>query len=827
MWWVVFRYVRMVVVSFLLAFVFSTSVGAWSRDVSPDFIDSDVKVYHSNPCPGNFGTINVSGEGSAQACIMGQGTRVASYFAAQGGIGYAISFPFESNFYRLDVCQEVWGCVFGEPNDTFVGVMGIYKNFTANLRKSVQSGVVHYSPKENSSIFSVSQFGDRVFTPQSVAVSQNGKWVLVELRTYGFLRINVETSEVRRIIAPGPVYGYGYDPLVEMAITNDGSTVAVAGFRMGLSVVVVDDTCGDRLNELTQKYYTGAVTSCAYVPTATDRYIQQFVTAFRPIFSQDGKTLSFDAFSNSVAARHITMFSDTSDSELQPYYLALGDSFTSGEGEIDDSYYLGGPSNKCHVSSRSYPFLLANSWNMTVRSAACSGATMQTARGNSAKSNQPAQLTELEVRSPQVTTVGMGGNDAGLIGKLKDCLGVDTCKWASSAENRRQTAMEIKNLYPHLKQFYADVKVRTLGAVIVIGYPRIITSQQDCASTVGALLNQTERVFMNEAIHYLNQVILAATVDVGVEFANVEQVLSGGELCSSFEAAYMNGLRIGNDYPVIAALPSLKIFGAESFHPKPEGHAKVAAKIFQDFSYLSNVGTYMNTGYPTSVPAPGSYWNAEETNDKPQRAVPFLSKITIKKKDLFEISFPAFTFMPATDIVLEIHSYVKNLGTFRSAEDGSLNATISSIDFDTGYHSVHAIGKNFVENDVDIYDFLEVEEGVVSMTTSDSPNGTLLAVPDVSAIISTRTGSSKSLNVKTSSASENRGEVLGTSVTNTSALDTPARTKEAQKSAAIDSEQNEKRRYNWVIILALIIVLLVSSIYLYFYNRQKQPRNPT
>ena len=469
MWWVIFKYASMTVVSILFGLVFATNAHAWSPDISPDSKYSDVKVYHSSPCPGTFGTIAVSGEGSIQACIMGQTTKIASYYPAEGGVGYAISFPFDSAFYLLDICQGIWGCVYADENDTFAGVTGVYKQFVANLGKSVQAGVIHYGPSENSPVLSVNQFASRSFSPETVATSQNGKWVLVELKSYGFLRINVQTSEVRRIIAPGINYGYGHDPRIEMAITNDGSTAAIVGLRMGLQVVSIDDNCGDRPDEFMQKYYTGAMTACASLQTPTEKYIPNFQYALRPIFSNDGKIFSFDAFSNSVTARHITMFSDNSDMQTLPLYLALGDSFVSGEGEVDDSYYLGGATNKCHLSSRSYPFLLANPWNITARSTACSGATMQTARGISAKTHQPLQLSELELHPPQVATIGIGGNDIGLIGKLKDCLDADTCKWAGTATSRHQTAMEIKSLFPRLKQFYTDMKVRTLGPVIVVG----------------------------------------------------------------------------------------------------------------------------------------------------------------------------------------------------------------------------------------------------------------------------------------------------------------------------------------------------------------------
>ena len=61
-------------------------------------------------------------------------------------------------------------------------------------------------------------------------------------------------------------------------------------------------------------------------------------------------------------------------------YLAMGDSYSSGEGDIENGFsefYIkntGSPKD-CHLSSRSYPYILAKRQNIKgVQSVACSGA---------------------------------------------------------------------------------------------------------------------------------------------------------------------------------------------------------------------------------------------------------------------------------------------------------------------------------------------------------------------------------------------------------------------------------------------------------------------
>jgi lysophospholipase L1-like esterase len=699
--------VKILITGIVLGLVFTTSVQAWSVNSQPGYQLSEVKSFNSNPCSGIYQTIAVSGEGSIEACVMGKKVRVASFYPAQGGVAYAISFPLESSFYRLDVCGGVWGCIYADDNDTFVGLFGEYKHLVKGLVKNTYQGVIHYTPSEQSAIFNFTSIAHLFSAAQSVAMSGNGKWGLVEVRDFGIFRINTQTLEARRIIAPGFSYGLGSDPRVEMAISNDGGTAAIIGLRMGIWVVSIDNSCGDSPNEFTQRNYIGAITPCRFIPTPSDAYIPSFSYALRPRFSEDGSNLSFEAFSANAPPRHVILFSKTGVTQENGPYAAIGDSFTSGEGEIDDSFYIGGAQNKCHVSSRSYPFLLASLWGFVGYSTACSGATMDAARGQSP--NQPNQLQELESHVPHVTTIGIGGNDAGLMGKLKTCLGLDTCEWANTPTERYKTALEIKSLYPRLKQFYNEVKTRTPGSVVVVGYPRVIYGQSRCVSPIGLLLNETERTFMNEAIHYLNQVIQAAASSSEVEYVDIEEVFVGGELCTSLSPPFMNGIRSGDEYAAISMLPALKIIGAESFHPTPAGHAQVASRISQAFPNPNSQNLCSTCTGQTSAPSPSAYWEGEEVSSVPRQAVSFLNKVTIKKGDSFSISLPAFSFKPSSNATIELHSDVKSLATVQTAEDGSLETTLSTVDLESGFHSVHVIGKDFSGNTIDTYDFLAIE----------------------------------------------------------------------------------------------------------------------
>jgi lysophospholipase L1-like esterase len=610
--WVVFKCAVTLFMSGLIVVVLSTSVQAWSSTDAPDFVSSELKQAESQPCPGRFSTIAVSGEGSIDACIMGDTVKVAFYTPASGGVQYAISFPSDSVFYRLDICGGFWGCVYSSDNDTLVTYEGVYTQFARHLSKTTYQNVIHYKVEPETPSFYINKINTVPYQAMSLAISSNGRWALYELKSVGIFLINTESFVYRRVISPGFNYGMGNDPRAELAVTNDGKTVAVIGLRLGLTIVSVNDTCGDRPSEYMERYFTGAVTPCRYIYTSTESYIPQFTYALRPRFSIDNKSFSFDAYSNAVQARHITLFSDDKTVEGAIGYVALGDSFTSGEGETDDSFYIGGSDNKCHVSSRSYPYLLMPKWNIPTVNVACSRATISSALSDGKKGNQPHQLQQLELYNPQVATIGIGGNDAGLIGKLKDCVGIGTCSWANSPADRLATATEIRNLYPKLTDLYKQMKMRTLGPVIAVSYPKIITADSLCKSAVGLLLDDTERKFMDEAILLLNQVIFAASQQVGIEYVDITDEFVGDQLCASPASALMNAIRIGDDYPDIDVLPMLKVIGAESFHPKPHGHARIAAKILQAYSDYRNIEIVINSGTPTEVPELSSYWASEE-----------------------------------------------------------------------------------------------------------------------------------------------------------------------------------------------------------------------
>jgi len=156
-----------------------------------------------------------------------------------------------------------------------------------------------------------------------------------------------------------------------------------------------------------------------------------------------------------------------------------------------------------------------------------------------------------------------------------------------------------------------------------------------------------------------------------------------------------------------------------------------------------------------------------------------------------------------------------------SAEDGSLNTTIASDSFEPGFHSVHAIGVDYVENDVDDYDFITVESDADSTVSTTAAIENAPTPSDKSGLVSLPAVSNTQSKTTASSA------ILGASImaapiqNSTTATNSPP--KIVKQSLKIGNEIS----YNWLVVILIILGLTAASVYLYVRIRQKQPSNPS
>ncbi|MDT0441263.1 SGNH/GDSL hydrolase family protein [Streptomyces johnsoniae] len=222
-----------------------------------------------------------------------------------------------------------------------------------------------------------------------------------------------------------------------------------------------------------------------------------------------------------------------------PSYVALGDSYSSGNGAGD---YIDS-SGDCHRSNSAYPALWAAANAPSSFSfAACSGAVTSDVTGS--------QISALNADT-QLVSISIGGNDAGFADVMTTCVisSVDTCLGdIATAESF------ISGTLPgRLDATYDAIRAGAPDArVVVLGYPRMyIEPSPGCAG-----IGETKREAINDASDLLNTVIAERAAAHGFAFGDVRNTFDGHELCS------------GDDWLHDLALPVW-----ESYHPTAVGHS--------------------------------------------------------------------------------------------------------------------------------------------------------------------------------------------------------------------------------------------------------------
>lgn len=229
----------------------------------------------------------------------------------------------------------------------------------------------------------------------------------------------------------------------------------------------------------------------------------------------------------------------------QPSYVALGDSYASGDGT--GVYYSANPS--CYQSPDSYPPLVAAREGYALTFAACSGATTSTVISS--------QLGSLGTAT-SVVTVQVGGNDAGFASVMESCaLYYFTCQ---SSINSADSYIENK-LPAALNTTYNDIRADAPNAtVLVVGYPHLFTAG---GATCGInLLTSSHEKSLNQTADLLDGVIASEASSHGFTFVDPRTAFASHELCSS--SPWLNNDTI----PV-----------QESYHPNIAGEAGYASLV--------------------------------------------------------------------------------------------------------------------------------------------------------------------------------------------------------------------------------------------------------
>ncbi|HJP96054.1 MAG TPA: SGNH/GDSL hydrolase family protein [Candidatus Saccharimonadales bacterium] len=294
-----------------------------------------------------------------------------------------------------------------------------------------------------------------------------------------------------------------------------------------------------------------------------------------------------------VAMGNLAVFAIGSGAQSTPptpkplKYVALGDSYSSGEGAPDPKFINGTDqkSNMCHRSTAAYSNVLfkANSKlisNFTFR--ACSGATIpdfykSNVEGNK---NEPSQLSWL---GPDIDLVSLtiGGNDIGFGDIMAYCATRYHTYKSCESKYDKITNTKIANLGKATVQYslpnlYSSIKHDAPNAdVAVLGYPRLFPTKppKTCATGIGNLkFSKSDMTWMNSMSAKLDSVIKSSAQRAGFKYIDVQDSLQGHELCT--KTPYVNRAILDATNPNILNQINW------SFHPKAAGH-RIFATILQ------------------------------------------------------------------------------------------------------------------------------------------------------------------------------------------------------------------------------------------------------
>lgn len=271
-------------------------------------------------------------------------------------------------------------------------------------------------------------------------------------------------------------------------------------------------------------------------------------------------------------------------------YIAMGDSFASGEGawdyeegtdfdDRDDLWPFNDDEedhNRCHRSENAYAQILAadNDFADGNQFVACSGAVVDDfTDSNGSNTDEQAQLDALD-ENTSLVTLSVGGNDLGFADVLRDCVlnGEGGVGFIDSCQEKHDD--RITKRLPQLKQeliaLYQKAKQQAPNArIIVVGYPPLF--EENPEDDYGNLLFAEDQEWMNERAGDLNDILESAATEAGVEFADPTDAFRGHGVGS--DDPWFNDLDWGG--------PGMMAVDPSSFHPNAEGHAAFA-ELIQD-----------------------------------------------------------------------------------------------------------------------------------------------------------------------------------------------------------------------------------------------------
>lgn len=587
--------------------------------------------------------------------------------------------------------------------------------------------------------------GEDMIFGRAIAVSQNRNYATAEVYGRGIVTIDLGTGEVR-MISTDRVSEYNEpNGNMRLAVSNDGKKVfAVSNNASLYRLYLADSYCGRESAQLSNEIEW----PCDYIDFKDELHAGlRSHNIFYADIAEDLKTVSLYSWSDSMNKRvKTTLKPDSNSKRLE--YLALGDSYSSGEGDTEknlfgDKYYrpftnreenrdTGVPREKCHVSTRSYPHKLAVGMDLALDdpkqwdTIACSGATAWdiktqatddykgqgdrlrdydyvSLKRDGLESFVPGRNKQIEfIRKykPKVITLTAGGNDIGFATRITECaIPNPTNHVCSSATDSGKMILgkQIKNQFDNLKSLYTELRKASSARtkIYVVGYPSFINGDERgflyCGDNTGSLTN-IERQMMQSAVSYLNNTIEQASKAAGVKYLDVEDSLEGGRLCDEGQR-YMTG--------VTGIVPYSGHDFQESYHPNARGHLQMAMSIWDAVDSESLID-YKVCGQSSSTICPDQSVTKDEIEVPEFFRGPELAGETryqvmtfddLIKEASARLSIVPGLLQPNSIVQVVLHSDPVDIGQFVVDSSGQLSAEFAVPNkVPPGYHTLKVSG---------------------------------------------------------------------------------------------------------------------------------------
>ena len=572
----------------------------------------------------------IGGSYSSYRGVVADGSKYLQKFKepAEGGIVYEMMMPV-ANTNQILFFNRLY---YASSNHAYGGLsLHVVKNWQSSFFPRLSSTDIGNieRPRVKPFDFELRDQGGNIIdvANQGISYSKNGEWLNLPLVNRARVLINLETYEIK------PYAGATLTYINQVSsVSNNGRYIASTSEGDSLKIYDLNKCGANQGSFISRNCQFKEFGKTVLQNYANTNHITPSSFVINKLeFSGDGNSLDIYAsyYDWMLHSDQYGKFRLHIPGIQEQKYLALGDSFSSGEGAyvyrsptdfyIDDSTY-----NLCHQSKNSYPYLIQQSQNFDwFNSVACSGARLKDIKSYDAvtdyyeqkpqslsgvlsdeKASQytqifsPGYVSQFEfIRKyhPSVATISIGGNDIGFGDIISTCiinknvssgLGQECFK---DRKDRELLANQIDQKISALATQYQTIKNSMSGSdprLYVVGYPQMIRPEGFCGLNVPLL--QSEMYEATALTDYINSAIKVAADAAGVRFVNMTNafVSNTGDyrLCSDKSELAVNGLiLLGKS----SKKPDQWPYYSESFHPNQLGQAMMADTLKQQTANLT------------------------------------------------------------------------------------------------------------------------------------------------------------------------------------------------------------------------------------------------